>query len=69
MTAKEAVTLIVALRDLTAETGTKTIRSQNRILQSLSDDDLIRVAAELKHRQAILDILSGKQAEVAHDAL
>jgi hypothetical protein len=47
----EAVERILALQALTEATGTITIRTQNRILQKLSDADLLAVAVELKHRQ------------------
>jgi hypothetical protein len=48
---KEAVEQIKALRKLTTETGTRTTRSQNQILQSLSDADLTLVALELQRQQ------------------
>ena len=38
---------IVALRQLTEETGTHTTRTQNHILQSLSDTELAEVARVL----------------------
>lgn len=60
MTVQHAVTLISTLQELTEATGTKTTRLQNRVLQSLSDEDLLRVAAELKHRGVIQRILQGK---------
>ena len=41
MTADNAVKLISALRDLTAETGTITTRTQQKILRMLPDEDLL----------------------------
>ena len=63
MDANKAFTLIQALRDLTTETGTITTRSQNNILRMLSDDDLTRVAAMLKHHTTIQNILAGKKSK------
>ncbi len=59
LTPEQATSLILALRDLTTETGTSTTRTQNKILRSLPDEDLLRVAVALKNRQHIRDILSG----------
>jgi hypothetical protein len=63
MTVSEAVTLVQALRDLTEETGTVTSRAQSKILRELPDADLVRVAVELKQRQRVRNILSGRTAE------
>ncbi len=60
MTVHHAVTLISILQELTEATGTKTTRLQNQVLQSLSDADLLRVAAELKQRGVIERILQGR---------
>jgi hypothetical protein len=49
---------ILALRQLTAETGTATTRSQNDILRALPDDILVEVAVRLK-REALVTALSG----------
>ena len=49
---------ILALRDLTRETGTITTRSQNNILQSLPDDVLAEVSLRLK-RAGLITALSG----------
>ena len=48
---KDAVEKIMALRKLTTETGCITSRTQNRLLQQLSDDDLAIVARELAQQQ------------------
>ena len=45
---RHAVDAVLALRALTRETGTKTTRSVNNILQRLSDDDLTVVAQALR---------------------
>jgi hypothetical protein len=52
-TQHEVLEQILALRRVTHETGTQTRRSQNHILQSLADADLIAIAAELaRHQEA-----------------
>jgi hypothetical protein len=50
MTAEQqrAVDEVLALRELTSETGTRTTRAVNLVLQSLADTDLIVVAKALK---------------------
>ena len=71
MTAEQAVQLISALQDLTDATGTKTNRTQNRVLQSLDDRELLRAAVQLKHQGVIAAILAGKKlsgGENANDA-
>ena len=45
---KRAVNAVLALRELTRSTGTKTTRAVNNILQRLSDDDLTIVAQALR---------------------
>ena len=59
LTVKQATNLIFALRQLTAETGTATTRTQNKILRSLTDEDLLRVAVELQQRQQVHAIWAG----------
>jgi hypothetical protein len=49
---------ILALRQLTAETGTATTRTQNDILRSLPDDVLAEVAVRLKRSATLLAALS-----------
>lgn len=44
---QEAFESVVNLRRLTKETGTKTTRAQNAILQTLNDADLVVVANAL----------------------
>jgi hypothetical protein len=44
----EAFDKLLALREMTAETGTVTVRAQNQVLQSLPHDVLARVAVLLK---------------------
>ena len=61
MDVKEAVERITLLQELTEATGTRTTRVQGRILQELSDDDLVTVASELKHHGILRAILSGKK--------
>jgi hypothetical protein len=51
----EAISNINALRQLTRETGTVTTRSQNSILQSLSDADLVEVARILVEQRVEAD--------------
>jgi hypothetical protein len=45
---QHAVDAVLALRALTRETGTKTTRTVNNILQKLSDEDLTIVAQVLR---------------------
>lgn len=45
--AQQALTTILNLRQLTRETGTKTRRTQNEVLQKLNSEDLQAVANEL----------------------
>jgi hypothetical protein len=45
---QRAVDEVLALRELTRTTGTKTTRAVNSVLQALSDADLIVVAKALK---------------------
>ena len=45
---KRAVDEVLALRELTCMTGTKTTRTVNNILQRLSDDNLTVVAQALR---------------------
>lgn len=49
-TVRNAVTQWESLWQLEQTTGTKTNRSRNAILQSLSDSDLIAVAVILKNK-------------------
>jgi hypothetical protein len=49
---QRAVDEVLALRELTRTTGTKTTRAVNSILQALSDADLIVVAKALKDASA-----------------
>ncbi len=52
-TADTALKQVLALRKVTFETNTQTRRSQGRILQNLSDDDLTAVSTALAdHQQA-----------------
>lgn len=44
---RDALRTVIALRKLTAETGTRTTRSQNEILRALSDEDLTALATAL----------------------
>lgn len=46
--AEKALKQLLALRKLTKETSTVTRRSQNQILQSLTDADLIVVSEKLE---------------------
>jgi hypothetical protein len=62
----EVVERIIALRDLTADTGTITKRSQGRILQTLTDDEMAAVAWKLRCHSRVRGILSG--APVVQDA-
>lgn len=48
---REALDKLLSLRKITIETSTVTRRSQNRVLQSLSEEDLIVVSLELAHHQ------------------
>jgi hypothetical protein len=50
-TADTALKQVLALRKVTFETNTQTRRSQGRILQNLSDDDLTRVSTALADHQ------------------
>ncbi len=59
MTAEQAMKLVIALEDLTDQTGNQTMRSQNKIIRSLPDDELVRFAVQWKQRRAIRNILSG----------
>jgi hypothetical protein len=59
MTVDEAVEKITALRELTAQTGTQTTRTQNDILRSLDDADLVEVAVRLKRASAVVVALGG----------
>jgi hypothetical protein len=59
MQVDEVVERIIALRDLTAETGTLTKRSQSRILQKLTDDEMAAVAWKLHCHARVRGILSG----------
>ena len=49
---QRAVDGVLALRELTRTTGTKTTRAVNSILQTLSDADLIVVARALQDADA-----------------
>jgi hypothetical protein len=49
--AQHALTTIRNLRKLTAQTGTRTTRSQNEVLQSLNSADLAAVANALANEQ------------------
>jgi hypothetical protein len=49
--AEAALKQVLALRKVTYETNTQTRRSQGRILQTLSDDDLTRVSTALADHQ------------------
>ena len=49
---QRAVDEVLALRELTRTTGTKTTRAVNSVLQALSDADLIVVAKALKDANA-----------------
>lgn len=48
---QRAVDEVLALRELTRATGTKTTRAINLVLQSLPDADLIVVARELSAKK------------------
>jgi hypothetical protein len=50
-TAEAALTKVLALRKVTFETNTVTRRSQNQVLQSLSDTDMIMVSTALAEHQ------------------
>jgi hypothetical protein len=50
-TQKTALDKLLSLRKITVETSTVTRRSQNRVLQSLNEEDLIVVSLELAHHQ------------------
>jgi hypothetical protein len=56
---KEIADRIVLLQELTATSGTITKRVQGRILQELSDEDLLAVAREFAQRRKLSAILSG----------
>jgi hypothetical protein len=60
MELREAVEKVIALQELTNATGSKTTRSQCRILQTLSDDDMATAAIEIKRYWRLNAILSGK---------
>ena len=47
--AQEAIEKILALKDLTRETGNVTNRAQSLILRSLNESDLSDVALALRH--------------------
>ena len=47
MTADEVVERIIALRQITEQTGCITTRTQGNLLQSLPDDLLLEVSAKL----------------------
>lgn len=42
---------LLTLRRLTKDSGTRTTRSQNKILRSLSDEDLVLVSQALDYHQ------------------
>jgi len=50
-TAEAALSKVLALRRVTFETNTVTRRSQNQVLQSLSDTDMIAVSTALAEHQ------------------
>lgn len=50
-TAEAALAKVLALRRVTFETNTVTRRSQNQVLQSLSDADMIAVSTSLAEHQ------------------
>jgi len=50
MSTTEIVERIIALRELTEATGTKTTKTVNDLLQSLDGPQLLEVATELKRR-------------------
>jgi hypothetical protein len=50
-TAEAALAKVLALRRVTFETNTVTRRSQNQVLQSLSDTDMILVSTALAEHQ------------------
>jgi hypothetical protein len=50
-TAEAALTKMLALRRVTFETNTVTRRSQNQVLQTLGDDDMIAVSTALADHQ------------------
>ncbi len=50
-TAEGALTRVLALRRVTFETNTQTRRSQGKILQTLTDDDLTVVSTALAEHQ------------------
>lgn len=52
---------IIALQELTETSKTITSRAQGKILQSLSDEDLVAVAREVAHRRRLSSILMGVQ--------
>ena len=45
------VSELLSLQKLTRDTGTKTTRTQNRVLRNLSDDDLVVVSRALDYYQ------------------
>jgi|GEM_PF-4001922 hypothetical protein len=60
---KTAVEQILALRAITRDTGTKTNRSQNTILQALPDTVLIEVCVEIQRAEQAFAPLYGKAGE------
>jgi hypothetical protein len=48
---EETLTQVLALRRVTYETNTQTRRSQGRLLQTLSDDDLTAISCALADHQ------------------
>jgi hypothetical protein len=52
---QEAISNINALRQLSRETGTITTRSQNAVLQALSNEDLVQVARILVQQRMEAD--------------
>jgi hypothetical protein len=52
-TAEAALNKVLALRKVTFETNTVTRRSQNQVLQSLSDTDMIAVSTALAEHQRL----------------
>lgn len=63
MDAKTAFAKIQLLQELTAATGTQTTRVQGKILQSLSDADLLTVAAEMKRSGLLQKALAPLRGE------
>ena len=51
-TAEEAIEKLLALKQLTAETGTITARAQREILRRLQGEDMVKVALHFRRLNA-----------------